>query len=242
MDLRRMFRMMKGDDRSSRESGQIIPVMAIIFLFFVVAGIMLINITALKSSATVTADGALRSSALAALEMRRYVVPSDLGPGVPHDVADPAESGAPPDSGSRWIVSDAADAQARDYLALNLFSVMGGCTEPQMNGGGTYSATIADPVGVVCRGTVGDTQSGLDVEIINPAQREGQTSFSYLNDSLTTTQIIDTSYPQTVRSQLTGADISTTAIVLRLRINVKQMDGSASSITRTTVVLGGTDE
>ena len=234
------------NDPRSGERGQALPLIVGIFLIFVVSGVMFIDLFAFKTTAVSSMDVAMRSGTLAGLGTRRFTDPMSTTQNVLARLnIDSAAFRA------SSVGSPTAEDNIRDYVAWQIFGVKPGTWQAGTvyDGTAALSSTISDTLGVLKHGTTcsGQPCSGLDVEIISPAQHRGQTTWAAYNaingSGLEVLTVMNPGlFPESVVSSITGQPITSTSVIVRLRLNVRTIEGGTSSTVRSLASSGGTDQ
>lgn len=197
--------------------GQVLPIMAALMALLVIVALFFFNITMYESNARNASANSLRLTGLVLLQQ-----------------VDPAAAF------ERWRIEPVtAMALARELVNENLDG------NPVISPA-SYQGLFADDLDDVLSdtgGTAGATRTGLDIEIINPAERSGQESQTYLNDPNVNVADSCTSgiFPEQVRSSITDECYEHPTVVLRLILPVSQLTGNQNFITEIVVLSMGTD-
>lgn len=214
------------------ERGQVLPISIMFMSIFILFAWFLLDVAGVQNVSGNAIAGGLRAGGLAALQER-----------------------GPIDSFGRWYVCIEGqgayaidpgcagldgDVIAREYVAQNLLG------DPSLGSGGydDMFGSRASALALLSSGTDGGANDGLDVEILNPAAQDGQTSDAFLNGvSIGATPCAGSgSFPASIESTILGGECFDTAtIILRVKIPNRHVLGTFGSITNVVVVRAGTD-
>lgn len=238
----------------ARRRAQYFPVFVFLILGLFTFMLIVYNLFGQQTSAGVALDTAIRNAAYAAAQNASQG--DDL-------------------SGGRWLIdAEAATPVARSMLVAGIVgesaqlgtTTVGSldrmfrqskCLTGGSDDAATMTACLLDlDLSAVSRGsgtaggTAGLTRYGADIEIINPALVQGQTSYRTLNCVGTCTDetsssgaiLCDSDYPQQVASTLLdGRCFDRAVIVIRIALPVRQLSGNSIDIVRSGFLGVGTD-
>jgi hypothetical protein len=196
-----------------REAGQVLPMTAIFLTVFAIVAYFLLGPMGTVSVVESASETALRGGGLAAL----------------------IEGRANIDGYGRWYVDPTdGDATVRAIVRGTLLGLPDSASYATLVGADTDLA--------IGRGTASGTQTGLDVEILNPAAQAGQTSEAYFNGFPETVVACESRYPEPIGSALVpGSCYDTATIIMRLRIIARIPFGTQTLIDKIVVMRAGTD-
>jgi hypothetical protein len=206
--------------RVERRRGQVLPIMAGLLFILVIGLVFFFNVAGFDSVAINAMDNSLDNAASAGLLAVTTGTPS------PPSRINPAMATTTVRNYAGWTLYGLSPYSSASYQ--NIF------TDSDL------AVTVTDP-----NGTSGDSQSGLDVEILNPATNSDQVSERFYNcaspgcDSTTLSGSCSTSgtYPEQLYSSLTGSCYDSPTVILRLRLTVFQL-GPTATLERTVVLQG----
>lgn len=204
--------------RTRPARGQVLPLMASIIALMVIGTLFFFNVTAFESLARNATENSMRSAALAVI--------GEVDETVAYE---------------RWRIDPVAGmALGRGLVDENLVG-------NNLISNATYQNLFTEALGPILSqsgGTAGGTTAGLDIEVINPAERVGQESQSYLNDPNVNGPVVlctPGTYPAQVTSQITGDCFDRPTVIMRARLPVHQITGGSTFIVETVVITMGTD-
>ncbi len=216
---------------SSRRRGQYFPVFALLIGALFTFTVMVYNLFGYQTAAGVALDASIRAATYGAAQQTD---PEALALG-------------------RWYITGdltgvSGTTVARDLLLVGISgdTVAYAAGAPTGSLRGMFSGDVT-----TLRGYLADTAGtselasyGADVEIVNPALAVGQVSDRWLNGVQSTSAgiLCTAEYPQEVASSLLGGKcFERAAVVIRIRLPVRQLGSAIGDIVRIGYLGVGTD-